>query len=124
MKVKNIKVGIKPLEHSLKEFADTWKKLEEGKEVSKHEAVYFESIDALRAVLTDKRLELLKAIKENRPNSIYELAKIVGRDIKNVNEDVRLLADLGFVKLEKRKTDRKRTVPTVDYSSIMLEIRL
>ena len=89
-----------------------------------YEAVYFESIDALRAVLTDKRLELLKAIKENRPNSIYELAKIVGRDIKNVNEDVRLLADLGFVKLEKRKTDRKRTVPTVDYSSIMLEIAL
>jgi len=124
MKVKNIRVAIKPLEHSLREFADTWKKLEKGKEVRKHRAVYFESIDALRTVLTDKRLELLKAIKENSPSSIYELAKIVGRNIKNVNEDVKLLADLGFLKLEKRKTDRKRTIPTVDYSSIMLEIRL
>ena len=122
MKVKNIKVGIKSLEDSLNEFALTWKKLEKGEEVKKHEAIYFENIDALRSVLTDKRLEVLRAIRKHKPGSIYELAKILGRDLKNVNDDVKLLADLGFVKLEKIKTDRKRTVPTVDYGKITLEI--
>lgn len=124
MKVKNVKVGIKSLEQSLREFADTWRKLEKGERVNKHEAIYFESMDSLRSVLTDKRLELLKVIRQRKPNSIYELAKIVGRDIKNVNEDIKLLADLGFVKLEKTYKGRKRAVPTVDYSKITLEISL
>jgi len=122
MRIKNIKIGIKSLEDSLKEFADTWKRLEKGEKIRRHEALYFESIDALRSVLTDKRLAVLKAIKKHKPNSIYELAKILGRDLKNVNEDVKLLADLGLIKLEKAKSNRKRTIPTVDYGKIVLEI--
>ena len=122
MKVKNIKVGIKSLEDSLNEFAVTWKKLENEEKIDKHKALYFESIDALRSVLTNKRIEILRTIKKQKPGSIYELAKILGRDLKNVNEDVKLLADLDFVTLEKVKTDRKRTVPTVDYGEITMEI--
>jgi len=122
VKVKNIKVGIKSLEDNLDEFAITWRKLEKGEKVDKHEALYFESIDALRSVLTNKRIELLRTVKKQKPGSIYELAKILGRDLKNVNEDVRLLSELGFITLEKIKTDKKRTVPTVDYGEITMEI--
>lgn len=122
MRVKNIKIGIKSLEDNLNEFAETWKKLERKEEVKKQEAVYFESIDALRSVLTDKRLNVLRTIKRHKPGSIYELAKILNRNIKNVNDDVKLLDNLGLVRLERTKTDRKRVVPTVDYGEIMLEI--
>jgi predicted transcriptional regulator len=38
--------------------------------------------------LTEKRLELLKTIKDRKPSSIYELAKLSGRDLKNVLQDV------------------------------------
>ena len=122
MKIKNIKIGIKSLEDNLNEFAAVWKKLENEEKVDKHEALYFESIDALRSVLTNKRIEILRTIKKQKPGSIYELAKILNRDLKNVSEDVKLLAELGFVTLEKVKTDRKRTVPTVDYGEITMEI--
>ncbi len=122
MKIKNIKIGIKSLEDNLNEFAAVWKKLENKEKVDKHEALYFESIDALRSVLTNKRIEILRTIKKQKPGSIYELAKILNRDLKNVSEDVKLLAELGFVTLEKVKTDRKRTVPTVDYGEITMEI--
>lgn len=122
MKVKRIDIGIKGLRESLQDFADTWKKLETGKKVKKEEGIYFDSIDSMRAVLTNKRLQILKAIKEHNPTSVYELAKILGRDIKNVNQDLKLLSEIGLVTLEKVETDKKRVVPHVDYSKILLEI--
>lgn len=122
MKVKKIDIGIKGLKESLKDFANTWKKLESGKRVKKEEGIYFDSIDTMRAVLTNKRLLILKVIRERKPASIYELAKILGRDIKNVNQDLKLLSDSGLVTLEKTETDKKRVVPHVDYAKILLEI--
>ncbi len=122
MRVKNIKIGVKSLKENLNEFADTWKKLENSEDIKKQEAVYFENIDAVKSVLTHKRIEILKTIKRDKPDSIYRLAKMLKRDLKNVNDDVRLLADLGLIKLDKTKTDRKRTIPAVNYSKIMLEI--
>jgi predicted transcriptional regulator len=122
MKVKKIDIGIKGLKESLKDFADTWKKLESGKRVKKEEGIYFDSIDTMRAVLTNKRLLILKVIRERKPASVYELAKILGRDIKNVNQDLKLLSDSGLVTLEKTETDKKRVVPHVDYAKILLEI--
>ncbi|MEW6740026.1 MAG: MarR family transcriptional regulator [Nitrospirota bacterium] len=122
MKVKKIDIGIKGLKESLKDFAETWKKLENGKKVKKEEGIYFDSIDTMRAVLTNNRLLILKTIRERKPNSVYELAKMLGRDLKNVNQDLKLLAEIGLVTLEKAETDKKRVIPHVDYGKILLEI--
>ncbi len=122
MKVKKIDIGIKGLKESLRDFAETWKKLEAGKKVKKEEGIYFNSIDTMRAVLTNKRLQILKVIREQKPSSVYELAKILGRDLKNVNQDLKLLSDVGLVTLEKTETDKKRVIPHVDYAKILLEI--
>jgi predicted transcriptional regulator len=122
MKIKKIAIGIKGLKESLEDFATAWKKIEAGQEVKKQEGLYFESIDTIRAILTNKRLLILKTIKEKEPNSIYELAKILGRDLKNINQDLKLLADVGLVFLEKTDKDKKRVVPHVDFSKILLEI--
>lgn len=122
MKIKKIDIGIKGLKESLKDFAETWKRLESGKKVKKEEGIYFDSIDTMRAVLTNNRLLILKTIREHHPQSVYELAKILRRDLKNVNQDLRLLAKIGLVMLEKSKTDKKRVIPHVDYRKILLEI--
>ena len=122
MKVKKIDIGIKGLKESLRDFAETWKKLEAGKKVKKEEGIYFNSIDTMRAVLTNKRLQILKVIREQKPASVYELAKILGRDLKNVNQDLKLLSDIGLVTLVKTETDKKRVIPHVDYAKILLEI--
>ena len=122
MKVKKIDIGIKGLKESLKDFAETWKKLEAGKKVKKEEGIYFDSIDTMRAVLTNNRLLILKTIRERHPQSVYELAKMLGRDLKNVNQDLKLLAEIGLVTLEKTEDDKKRVVPHVNYGKILLEI--
>ncbi len=122
MKVKKIDIGIKGLRESLKDFAETWKKLEAGKKVKKEEGIYFDSIDTMRAVLTNNRLLILKTIRERHPQSVYELAKILGRDLKNINQDLKLLSEVGLVTLEKTEMDKKRIIPHVDYGKILLEI--
>ncbi len=122
MKIKIIYIGIKGLKESLNDFADTWKKLEAGKRVKKEEGIYFESVDAMRAVLTNKRLLILKTVKEKEPGSVYELAKLLNRDLKNISQDIKLLAEVGLVTLEKIEKEKKRIIPHVDYSKILLEI--
>lgn len=122
MKVKRIDIGIKRLKDSLRDFAETWKSVESGKKVRKEEGIYFESIDDMRSVLTNNRLAILRAIRENKPKSVYELSKMLGRNLKNVNEDLKLLAKIGLVTLEATKKDRKRITPHVDYTKITLEI--
>ena len=122
MKIKKIDIGIKTLEENLSDFSKTWKKLQAGEKVKKQEGIYFDSIDAMRSVLTNNRLLILKTIRESHPGSVYELAKLLKRDLKNVNQDLSLLSEIGLVTLEKRKTDKERIVPSVEYNKILLEI--
>jgi DNA-binding transcriptional ArsR family regulator len=52
--------------------------------------------------LTPRRIEILDRISSMNYQSINELAMKVGRDIKNVYRDLKVLEGLGFVKLERR----------------------
>jgi len=122
MKLKKIDIGIKGLEESLQGFAHAWKALESGKKIKSEKGIYFDSIDSMRSVLTNNRLLILKTIRKHHPKSVYELAKYLGRDLKNVNQDLKLLSDIGLVTLEGTEVARRRVTPQVDYSKIVLEI--
>ncbi|MBI5375895.1 MAG: MarR family transcriptional regulator [Candidatus Schekmanbacteria bacterium] len=122
MKIKKVKIGIRTLEDGLKHFAKVAKIIEKGKTVKNERGVYFENLATMRKILTDRRIEVLKLIKDKKPSSVYELAKALHRDLKNVNEDLRLLEQSGLVSLKKSKTDRQRITPTVNYDTIQLEI--
>ncbi len=51
------------------DWAETFEKAQKGKKVEKQRGVYFTSLEAMRKVLTEKRLQLLRAIKERQPAS-------------------------------------------------------
>ncbi|HLG31190.1 MAG TPA: hypothetical protein VI387_13355 [Candidatus Brocadiales bacterium] len=123
MKVKNIIIGIKSLEEMLNKAKDVMKRLEKGERVAKRKAgIYFDSIETMRKTITEERVRILKVIKGKHPSSIYELAGILNRNIKNVSDDVHYLADIGLVDLKKTKQGREKTTPSVDYDKIQLEI--
>ena len=48
MKIKRLKVGVRPLEEGLEEFGATLKALQAGKILPKRTGVYFVSVEALR----------------------------------------------------------------------------
>jgi predicted transcriptional regulator len=124
MKVKNIRIAIKSEEDLLEEVKDVWEKAAKGKSLRKQEGLYFENLEAMRKVLTENRLMVLKTIKREHPSSVYELAKLLKRDVKNTSDDVQFLTDIGLVELKKTKEGRERNVPTVSYEKILLEIRV
>jgi predicted transcriptional regulator len=124
MKVKNMKVELRSEKELFDEVQAIWRKVEKGEKVKKHEAVYFESLEAMRKVFTEERLRIVKTIKKEHPSSIYELAKILGRDVKNTFDDVQFLAQAGLVELRKIKEGREKTTPMVKYDKILLEIQV
>jgi predicted transcriptional regulator len=119
MKVKRISIGIKSLDEALKEAGETFTNLAEGKPVKKKRAIYFSNIKDFRKVLTDKRLELLKTVKDRKPSSVYALAKILKRDLKNVLQDIEYLKQAGLVEIEETEN---RKIPHVEYDRITLDL--
>ena len=122
MKVKRLKVGVRPLEEGIREFRDTLKAIEAGQRVPRRTGVYFVSVEAMRQVLTEPRLTLLHTIRTHRPRSIAALAKLARRDFKNVRADVKILSDLGLVELKTGPRIRDAVTLTVPYQYIQFEI--
>jgi predicted transcriptional regulator len=116
------RIEIKSLEEGLKDFRATWKAVAAGKKVTPRKGTYFTSLEAARKVLTPKRLQLLRVISRDHPNSVYQLAQLVGRDFKNVHADVQALAAYGLVSLKKTQAGRRMTTPRVPFSAIEFRI--
>lgn len=122
MKAKRVKIGIKSVKEVLEDFVKTGEAIERGERVKREKGIYFESIEGFRKALTPKRLELLHLIKEKRPESLQELARVAHRDIKSIVLDTKILEGLGLVDMKRKKTGRKQSIPVVDYDRIDLQI--
>jgi len=92
---KTLTIEIRSISETLGSFRKTFKALEASRRVTRREEVYFTSIEAAGSLLTSSRLALLRAICAQRPGSTYELAKTVKRDLKNVQQDLRILESTG-----------------------------
>jgi predicted transcriptional regulator len=77
-------------------FARAWHRAESG-EIFQERHLAFESWDALTAVLTAKRMELLRHVRRHRVASVRALAKALGRDYSNVHADVQALVAAGLL---------------------------
>ncbi len=85
----------------------------------------FEGISALRKLLSNEKARIIHTIKEKSPGSIYELSKILGRDFKSVNADIKLLERFGFIDLISEKTGkRERLKPLLVVDSIYISLKL
>ena len=93
-----------------------------GSEKSEYD---FAGLETLRKIITKEKARILYTIKNNKPSSIYELAKILGREFKTVREDVKLLERFGFISLViEKKGNRERLRPVIDVDRINIEINI
>jgi len=77
----------------------------------------FATFKKLHATLTEKRMALLRHVAEHESLNVRQLAQELGRDYKNVHDDVSRLCELGL--LEKR--DRGLVAP---YDEIVMHYSL
>jgi predicted transcriptional regulator len=122
MKIKNVRLDIRSEDEFIAEAKEAMKAVAKGKTVKPQSVISFESLKTMRKFITDERLRILKAIRKYRPDSIYELAKILNRDAKNVTDDVHYLSELGLIEIKKTKDGRQKTKPVVNYEKILVEI--
>ncbi|MCL7417766.1 MAG: hypothetical protein M8354_08005, partial [Halalkalicoccus sp.] len=79
----------------------------------------FPDVDELYRTFTPKALELLEAIRRERPASISETARLVGRDVKNVHTELHRLDDVGVVSFV---DEGRATRPVTEYDEVRLRV--
>lgn len=85
----------------------------------------FSGIEILRKLITKEKGRMLYVIKNEHPKSIYHLSKLLNRDFKSVNGDVKLLERFGFLALlaeKKGKREMLKPVLAVDSINIIIKV--
>lgn len=119
MKKRHAKIIVKSIENAKRE----WKEALKGQRqsVQKDDEIVFTSLEAVARIFSKTRMEILRAVILEKPKSIYELAKILNRDFKNVHTDVKLLADVGLIELKEAGDVRNGLTPEAKFSGIELD---
>jgi predicted transcriptional regulator len=124
MSSRRLNIGIRASAERSKALREAMRRVARGDHASHEAGLYFETVEELRQILTEKRLEMLLAITRYRPASVHELAGLLERDYKNVSTDIALLERLGLVKLGARSGKGRAQTPTVPYDEIQVTIDL
>jgi predicted transcriptional regulator len=94
-KLLEIRVG--PPSDALDRFEAAWNRRAEGRAMRTLNVLSVSSLPELMRAITPARWALLENLRDHGACSIYELAKRLGRDYKNVHTDVAELSRLGVV---------------------------
>jgi len=94
---RRLEIRIGAAADALDRFEAAWNRVEEGRAMRPLEVLTFPDLPAALRTLSPARWELLKKLRAEGPLSIYELAKRLERDYKNVHTDVTQLAEIGLI---------------------------
>jgi len=83
-------------------FVDAWHRAERGEDM-RETHVTFLDLESLQAALSPRRLELLRHVRQHGAASVRGLAAALGRDYKNVHQDVAALERAGLLVRDGRK---------------------
>ncbi|MBS3087556.1 HTH domain-containing protein [Candidatus Pacearchaeota archaeon] len=96
-----------------------------SKLIGEKKAHDFSDVKLLRNLLSNEKSRILYILKHQSPNSIYALAKILGRDFKSVRDDIKVLERFGFIEFHAEKTGKRESlkpVLVIDRLQIIIEI--
>jgi predicted transcriptional regulator len=136
MKVKKFKIIIASSEKSaidglFERFKAAWRQAEKGElPNSEHDLILtLPNLSWLSKIFSPKRIRLIQTIREKNPESVYQsvyqLAKFLGRTPSNVQRDVNELADFGIIELKRtRKKGKKRETlqPTYNWDGFDIAV--
>jgi predicted transcriptional regulator len=99
--VRKTEIRVEPLGSFFERGRRLAKVADQGHPIPSSRVVAFEDVQALLHVLTEKRVLLLKQVKET-PTSISMLAKKLKRDRSAVTRDVQLLERCGVIQVTEK----------------------
>ena len=105
-KVLELRVG--PPRDALDRFEAQWNRVAEGRQAVPLRVLTLRDLPLLFRTLTPARWQLLERLAKEGPLSVYQLAKRLERDYKNVHTDVTALGRIGLVE---KQGDARVSVP-------------
>ena len=105
---KVLEIRVAPPADALDRFEAAWNRTIEGRATKTLHVLTLAKLPLLLKALSPARWTLLESLRKAGPLSIYELAKRLERDYKNVHTDVTQLAALGVIE---RTSDNRVLVP-------------
>jgi predicted transcriptional regulator len=115
---KRLELRVGPPRDALDRFEAAWNRIHQGEKMQPLSVLLLEDLSSLIRTLTAARFVLLKTLKEHGSCSIYELAKRLGRNYKNVHTDVARLVELGLI------AKKSETQVEVAWDAVRAELRL
>lgn len=108
MPKKQLEIRLGAAGDALDRFEAAWHRVQEGRAMRPLEVLSFPNLPVMLKTLSPARWALLERLRSEGPLSIYELAKRLERDYKNVHTDVTQLA---LLRLIERQPDGRVAVP-------------
>lgn len=121
--MKKLIVSIKSSHESLNDFKKALSQARKKKLQGDHFEISFDNKKNFHKFL--KNIEVLSAIVTHRPKSIYELAKILGQDVSNLNKVIIFFEEVGAVKIQTTViSGRSVKTPIVEYDNIEFDLKV
>lgn len=119
---KKLIISIKSPSEALEGFKAAYKKAKRGEIKEPHFEISFDNRKSFEKFT--KNIHILSSILNFKPNSVYELAKITGIDVSNLNKIIIFYEEMGAIKVKKKKVNgREVKVPTVEYDEIKFDLK-
>jgi len=120
--MKKLIVSYKIADQVFDDFKKVAKQVQQGKFKGEpqYEVSFDNKADFNRFV---RNIPILSAITVFKPRSVYELAKLTGQDVSNLNKTIQFFEDIGVVKIKKTQVEG-RTVkkPQVEYQEVTFKL--
>lgn len=85
----------------------------------------FSDLSVLRRLFSNEKARILHIIREEKPESLYQLAKKLGRDFKSVSEDINILESIGFIDIiEEKKGKRIKHRPVLAVEELIISFSI
>lgn len=114
-----LRITARPFEESRESTLDAIERWEAGEDVP--HVVNFQDPSRLQRILTPRRLELVRSLMDERAESIRGLADRLDRDVRQVHDDLQLLAEYRIVHFAERGGAKQ---PFVPYETVQIHVEL
>jgi len=118
--MKKLIVSLKSSSDVLDDFSKAFQEAKNGK-LKEHYEISFDKKSDFEKFI--RNLTILRLIVQFKPSSIYELSKILQKDVSNLTKIVKFYESHGVITIKKDKKDgRELSRPVVNYKKIEFDL--
>ena len=120
--MKKLIISFKSSSEVMKDFKKAFKDVKNRKIKEPHYEISFNTRKSFEKFA--RNIHILSNILSLKPKSVYDLAKLTGMDVSNLNKIILFFEEVGALKIKhKIVSGREVKVPIVDYDEIKIDLK-